>query len=1341
MKKYLATAFLLAAVLSASSQSGLTCSEAIPLSAGMGNARNAVFTGSEIWFTFTSEEAAPDIVIGTGKTTKSTEVLEKMEVFSGTCNSFVKLSENKIRARNKVLPMKTSKLSKGGVYYLKITRRKSDDAVDISITQRSGGGGGGNHTAFLCANGTVKTAGSNTYGQLGNGTTGGSSSTPVSVSGLTSVTAVAAGAAHNLALLSNSTVKSWGSNVYGELGDNTTTDSNVPVSVGGSLTGITQVSAGDNFSLALKSDGTVWAWGRNANGQLGDGTNTDRTLPVQVSGLSNITDIEAGAWHAMALKSDGTVYAWGDNNYGQLGDGTTTSRNTPTLVINSFTVTAISAGDDFSVVIRSNGDVYATGDNTLGQLGNNSTTASLSYIASSSVNAVSGNMLQVSCGTEHTLALRDDLTVWAWGQNWFGQLGNGTTSSTAYLSVVQASGLSCVYEISAGWQFSTASTINGTVYTWGNNFVGQLGDGTTTNRSSPGTTGACNRLNAISISGTTTICPAGSTTLTASGGTGSYSWSPSTGLNVTTGSVVVASPTTTTTYSVTDPAGCISTPVTVTVSSPTVSVTPSSTVICSSYSATLTASGASTYSWNTGPTTSTISVSPTVTTTYTVTGTDANGCQNTATSTVTVNAPGPCCVPPTVVFTGTTTTSTSAGTLSSGAVVQIPSGYLFVIDNSPSYTNVVFRLGSNAKIEVLPLTASSTANTLTLNNCQLYSDCGFEMWNGIYLDQSGSNSANLTMNNGTRMEDAINGIVANSNTTTVSAAISISSCVFNKNYYNVQLSNYTNASTPYNLTINTTTLSCVSSTNSPGSTLLTPHSGERTYTGVRLSNVKGCTIGKTIASSDRNYFSDMDYGVYATTSGAEVVNNSFSSMAGNTVSSVPYGIGVYAPNTSSVTATVRVGGTGTYSPNTFTDLYRAVDVTYTGSVEVLGNTMTCTTTPTSFTVTGNITSQYGIRTQHINTKVEAKTNTITNFANAISVSRNTSTSTTFNPNIIVETNTVSTSGSGYVSTGIAVADALGNTITATGPVRVRDNSLSNIRDYGVLCEYIQNRPVITGTSSLSQSIGMLYASSGSIYGVYLNTCDKANVSNNSISSTNNSNTSMVGVYLYKSTNTLVSCNTISTIGIAVRAYGTSTSPYTSATSWQYGIVSNTFTSNLGGISLVSLGVIGKQGDISHPVGNVWSSTASSYTSGQLLTDGASLPDKYWYGSGTGENPSGNLASWSPTLVNAATSGSSPSCPGLSTKLVMSPAEEKPEKNISIKVYPNPSNGYLTIGADMQIDFMRIEIFDLHGKKLLTRESVKFISEQVDLSGFSAGVYYIHVTGGSGINETIQVVKE
>jgi alpha-tubulin suppressor-like RCC1 family protein len=316
--------------------------------------------------------------------------------------------------------------------------------------------------------------------------------TPLHVGGLTGVTALAAGFAHSLALKSDGTVWAWGYNANGELGNGSTNNSGAPVRVTG-LTGMTAVAGGGGHSLALNSDGTVWAWGSNSSGQLGNGSATGTfagsNTPVQATGLTGMTAVAGGEHHSLALKSDGTVWAWGDNAHGQLGTGSTTGPqtcdyglacSTTAVQVSGLTgVTAVSAGAVHSLALKSDGTVWAWGFNREGELGNGSTTNSSTPVQ---VTGLTG-MTAIAGGGFHNLALKSDGTVWAWGSNDHGQLGNGSaiTSSTP----VQVTGLTGMTAIAAGFAYGLGLRSDGTVWAWGDNSYGQLGNGSTTDSSTP----------------------------------------------------------------------------------------------------------------------------------------------------------------------------------------------------------------------------------------------------------------------------------------------------------------------------------------------------------------------------------------------------------------------------------------------------------------------------------------------------------------------------------------------------------------------------------------------------------------------------------------------------------------------------------------------------------------------------------------------------------------------------------------------------------------------------------------------------------------------------------------
>jgi alpha-tubulin suppressor-like RCC1 family protein len=189
-------------------------------------------------------------------------------------------------------------------------------------------------------------------------------------------TAVTPGIDHVIALMSDTTVWAWGNNSNGQLGNGTTTDSTTPVQVSG-ISSVTFIAAGNKFSAARRSvtySSVVNTWGLNSSGQLGNGTTTDSTTPAQVSGISGVTVISVGYDHIVAVKSDGTVWTWGNNGNGQLGNGTTTASNTPIQVSGLTTATAVTAGTADSVVLLLDGTARAWGSNNKGQLGDGTTT-------------------------------------------------------------------------------------------------------------------------------------------------------------------------------------------------------------------------------------------------------------------------------------------------------------------------------------------------------------------------------------------------------------------------------------------------------------------------------------------------------------------------------------------------------------------------------------------------------------------------------------------------------------------------------------------------------------------------------------------------------------------------------------------------------------------------------------------------------------------------------------------------------------------------------------------------------------------------------------------------------
>ncbi|MGA2138024.1 MAG: hypothetical protein ABSH14_04100 [Verrucomicrobiia bacterium] len=309
--------------------------------------------------------------------------------------------------------------------------------------------------------------------------------------------AIAAGGAHTLALRPDNSLWSWGRNQHGQLGDGTSTDRQLParVVIAGTLpcageppSNVVTLAAGTDFSMLADASGMVWTWGRNDMGQLGDGSNDTRIVASPITGISNVVSVAAGSSHTLALRADGTVWAWGNNQNGtdgygngQLGAGYlggASSTNSPvqSLVPAGTVIAAIAAGDSFSLALDTTGQIWGWGGNESGELGTN--VVSGRDVSTNLPTVVAGisNVVAIAAGSDHTVALTADKTVWTWGDNSSGQLGWGGCCQTSAPGRVSA--LSNVVGIAGGLYFTLAVTSNGQVFAWGDNTFGQLGTNT-----------------------------------------------------------------------------------------------------------------------------------------------------------------------------------------------------------------------------------------------------------------------------------------------------------------------------------------------------------------------------------------------------------------------------------------------------------------------------------------------------------------------------------------------------------------------------------------------------------------------------------------------------------------------------------------------------------------------------------------------------------------------------------------------------------------------------------------------------------------------------------------------
>ncbi len=318
-----------------------------------------------------------------------------------------------------------------------------------------------------------------------------------------SIASMATGYDHTIALKSDGSLLAWGGNLVGQLGDGATASKLTPVRIG-TENDWAEVGAGRYRTVARKTDGSLWAWGDNYFGQLGDGTTINRSTPVRI-GIDNdwakvATPISQVSHHTVALKTDGSLWAWGRNSYGELGDGTQVSRLTPVRIGTDNNWAEIAVSEGRTVARKIDGSLWAWGP---GYLGNGTNAQALSPVQV----GTDSNWVAIAVGAGgHTLARKADGSLWAWGPNFCGQIGDGTISTK--LSPVRIGPDNDWTAIFAGYSHSFALKVDGSLWAWGSNNNGQLGDGTMLNdQHSPIRVGTDNDwVDLVANGGDTDVC-------------------------------------------------------------------------------------------------------------------------------------------------------------------------------------------------------------------------------------------------------------------------------------------------------------------------------------------------------------------------------------------------------------------------------------------------------------------------------------------------------------------------------------------------------------------------------------------------------------------------------------------------------------------------------------------------------------------------------------------------------------------------------------------------------------------------------------------------------------------
>lgn len=1126
-------------------QTGSSCSTPFVLASPVTNQTQTTLTS---WYQFTIADADVEINFTNATTTA---FISNVEVYTGPCNDLRLLAKFNAFAgasTNYIKHLATTP----GIIYVKTTKNSSNTtAANFSFTLVTSNSNDAEHTLIVCNNGQVSAFGSNSHGQLGVGSSALFITDPQNIPGLNNVVAVSYGSRHSMALTGSGQVYCWGDNQFGACGQNTAVSTyNTPQLVTFPVSSpVVAIAAGGYHCLALLANGSVYSWGWNSSGQLGDGTLINRPAPVLVQSISGVTKMAAGRVNSYFIMSNKTIRICGDNQAGQSGNGTISmfvSTAAPANTLN--TVIAACAGERTIHVLLEDGSVWSWGENSDGEAGHPSSVTSQLTPAQVPGFGPGCGIRDIASGCKTTSYLHTDGRIFITG--WTGDCQGGAYSLPNTQPTLYGPTLTGIPVMAADMHSSCVAhhvvffCPDGAVSTVGANRRGQLG--TATNLSSfscavqyPATCKALLPSTTFSPSPTSINCSGPQTsTLTAATATtinapNIVSWKIMQ-LQPSGSSYPVISNNNAVTQTITNTTGYLEHCIIQRTSEPTV---------------------------------------PQAFTT--VTRTD-----------------NLCCGTPAITVAAGSNSSTVFGANATVSNTTIVINGTLTVNSGLTFNNCVINMAAGSQITV------NTGQTLTITNYTHLFSCG-NMWNGIRANTGST----VNINTHAFIEDAIIAVQADGG-----AVYAINGAVFNRNQTGVRLQNTTGN---YSGTITGSIFTCREIPT--GFTvpqlqpilyqldrinLKAPNNTTFSSTAVRIagsfSQIPVLSIGSNTAS--KNVFDAHSYGVYSNYGAITVKNNIFQFLTGATpISGTSTGIGVLCSQTagSAISQNITIGTFGQNQGNLFYDCFRAIQIEYARNITADNNQISASMT--FLPLTGN--NKFGDAGIHLTVDksdvISVRYNIIKNYSDAIRLSR------TAAPVISndFEYNSITADICGELSLAIFLNDPTNNTFN--GPLnhtKIRYNTITEA-NYGIRVNNVKKDLIISDNNE----IGIRYSASGPRNGIWLTNCNLVQIkNNNNIHSSNRINDLVRGIFIQTSRNNYIACNTIFNVGQCLTFEGACFSSTGASTpNYPVGILSNSFNNATDGFILRTNGDVQTQGTSTQPTGNTW---GTNFIRSQTLAD-------------------------------------------------------------------------------------------------------------------------------------------